>query len=117
VQEYIDKFYGYVKIYTDGSKSAESKVGVAFWVPEFQVRLGKRVNDEVSMYAAEMIAILLAIHWVEETRPVRVTICSDSSSVLTSLQSSKSDSRPDILIEIKQIKQIKEPFVFSGINR
>ena len=103
VQEYIDKFYGYVKIYTDGSKSAESKVGVAFWVPEFQVRVGKRVNDEVSVYTAEMIAILLAIHWVEETRPVSVIICSDSSSVLTSLQSSKSDSRPDILIEIKQI--------------
>lgn len=48
-----------------------------------------------------MLAILLAVQWVEDMRPLQV-ISSDSSWLLASLQCSHSESRPDILIEIKQ---------------
>lgn len=49
-----------------------------------------------------MVAILLAVQWVEDTRPLRSVICSDSSSSLVSLQCNYAESRPDILIETQQ---------------
>ena len=102
IQEYIDKFYSYVQIYTDASKDSDNKVGVAFTVPEFRVKIGKRVNNEVSVYTGELLAILLAVQWVEDNRPLKSVICSDSSSALKSVQYNRSDSRPDILIEVQQ---------------
>ena len=102
IQEYIDKFYSYVQIYTDASKDSGNKVGVAFTVPEFRVKIGKRVNNEVSVYTGELLAILLAVQWVEDIRPLRSVICSDFSSALKSLQYNRSESRPDILIEVQQ---------------
>ena len=39
-----------------------NKVGVAFTVLEFQVKVGKRVNNEMSVYiTCELLAILLAV--------------------------------------------------------
>ncbi len=43
-----------------------------------------------------MAAILLAIRWMEDSRPMNVLICSDSHSALSSLISGRS-SRQDIL--------------------
>ena len=48
------------------------------------------------------MAILLPLQWVEEVRPLRAVICSDSSSSLISLQKNKSDGRPNVLIEMRQ---------------
>ena len=62
----------------------------------------QRISDNVSVYTGEMLAILLAVQWIEEIRPLRVIICSDSTSSLVSLQNSHSNSRADILIEIQQ---------------
>lgn len=45
------------------------------------------------MYAGEMIAMLLAVQWIEEARPLRTKICSDSSSALVRLKDSRSHSR------------------------
>ena len=47
-----------------------------------QYKVGKRISDNMSMYTGEMLAIWLAVQWVEEKR--------------------HSDSRPDILLEIQQ---------------
>uniref|UniRef100_A0A1A8L2C0 Reverse transcriptase domain-containing protein n=1 Tax=Nothobranchius pienaari TaxID=704102 RepID=A0A1A8L2C0_9TELE len=101
-QDYIDHYYNFVKLYTDASKDTADRVGVAFIVPEFRVAVKKRVSDGLSVYTGEMLAILLAVQWVEEHRPLFSVICSDSSSSLTSLRCSHSDSRPDVLIEIQQ---------------
>lgn len=49
------------------------------------IRVGKRVNEGLSVYTGEMLALLLALRWIEDTRPLRAIICSDSSSSLTSL--------------------------------
>ncbi len=46
-----------------------------------------------------MIALLLAIQWIEEIRPLKSVICSDSCASLASLLYSHSESRPDILME------------------
>ena len=48
------------------------------------------------------MAILLPLQWVEEVRPLRAAICSDSSSSLISMQKNKSDGRPNVLIEMRQ---------------
>ena len=90
-------------MYTNASKDSVDKVGVAFTLLEFQVKVRKRVNNEISVYTGELLAILVAVQWVEDTRPLRLVICSDSSSALKSLQFNHSDSRPDIVIEAQQI--------------
>lgn len=86
IQNYIDNYYNYVQIYTDASKNTADHIGIAFIVPEFHIKVKKRINDKLSIYTGEMLAILLAIQWVEENRPLISIICSDSSSSLTSLQ-------------------------------
>ena len=53
-------------------------------------------------YIAELMAILLALQWVEEVKPDRVVICSDSCAVLMSLQSFSSRSRQDLLYDVLQ---------------
>ena len=66
------------------------------------MKVGKRVNNEISVYTGQLLAILLAVQWVEDTRLLRLVICSDSSSALKSLQFNHSDNRPDIVIEVQQ---------------
>ncbi|XP_048015377.1 uncharacterized protein LOC125247880 [Megalobrama amblycephala] len=103
VQTYIQSHYfSYVLIYSDASKNIENRVGVAFTVIDFNVKVNKRISDNLSVYTGEMIAVLLALQWVEENRPLRTLICSDSSSSLMSLESGQSESRSDVLIEILQ---------------
>lgn len=102
VQTYIDRYHSYVQIYTDASKRVENKIGVAFSIPEFHYEVGKRISDDLSVYTGEMVAILLAVQWIEEIQPLRTIICSDSSSSLASIKDGHSVSRPDILIEIQQ---------------
>jgi ribonuclease HI len=51
---------------------------------------------------AELMAILLAFQWVEEVKPDRVVICSDSCAVLMSIQSFRSCRRQDLLYEVLQ---------------
>jgi hypothetical protein len=56
----------------------------------------------VAVYMAELMAVLLALQWVEEVKPDRVAIC--SCAVLMSLQSFSSQSRQGALHEEIQIQ-------------
>lgn len=49
-----------------------------------------------------MMGIVMALQWVEDVRPVKVVIASDSCAVLTSLKCCHSRSREDLLHEILQ---------------
>lgn len=82
-QQYIDSYHGYVQIGTDASRSLANRMGVAFIISEFNLKVVKRVNEGISVYTGEMVAIVLALHWVEEVEPLRIVICSDSSSLVT----------------------------------
>lgn len=64
--------------------------------------LNKRVNDKLSVFTGEMLAILLALEWVENSKPIKVLIGSDSSSALTSFKNMQSEARQDIMLEIAQ---------------
>uniref|UniRef100_A0A3B5QAR3 Reverse transcriptase domain-containing protein n=1 Tax=Xiphophorus maculatus TaxID=8083 RepID=A0A3B5QAR3_XIPMA len=99
VQIHLNNYYQYMQIYTDASK-INGKIGIAFVVPEFNLKIGKRITDGLSVYTGEMLAILLALQWVEDIKPLKTVICSDSSSALLSLKNTQSDSRMDILFEI-----------------
>ncbi len=72
----------------------------------------KRTSDELSVHTGEMIALLLAIQWIEEIRPLKSVICSDSCASLASLLYSHSESRPDILMEIMQTMGITAVFLW-----
>ncbi len=104
VQKHLEsEYFHYLQIFTDGSKDpVTGRTAAAMFIPLYKYRDGKRITNDISVYTAEMVAILIALQWVEEVKPSAVVICSDSFSVLNSLISGKSDSRQDILIEILQ---------------
>ncbi|XP_016419840.1 uncharacterized protein LOC107749259 [Sinocyclocheilus rhinocerous] len=96
-------YYGYLQIYTDGSKDPKTgRAAAAVVIPEFNVECGKRITDDISVYACEMMAMIIALQWVEEVRPERVVIASDSCAALMSLKCCNSRSREDLLYEILQ---------------
>lgn len=51
-------------------------VGVGI-MPQFNIKIRKKIRDGVSKFAREMIVILTAVQWVEEVRPLQSIICSD----------------------------------------
>lgn len=65
--------YGYyVHLFTDGSKNPENgKSSCAFYIPELKMNVFKRFTDHLlCKYAAEMMAVLLALPWIQrESNP------------------------------------------------
>lgn len=103
VSRYLgEKYSMFIKIYTDASKTDDNRVGAAFIIPEINVMLNKRVNDKLSVFTGEMLAILLALEWVENSKTRKVLIGSDSSSALNSFKNMQLDARQDIMLEIAQ---------------
>ncbi len=98
MEKYIQtNYFSYLQIFTDGSKVPESGVtGIGIFIPEFEISIFKRLSNNLAIYTLELVAIMLALQWIEDVIPVRVIICSDSKSALNSLVSNKS-IREDIL--------------------
>ena len=69
-----EKYYNCLQIYTDGSKNKEECVGVGVYIPEFKISISKRASDQLSVYTAEMLAVIIGLQWVEEVRPDRVVM-------------------------------------------
>ena len=96
-------FYNYLFIFTDGSKNPRNyHVGIGVVIPEFKVYISKRISDRLSVFTAEVVAIIFALQWVDEIKPERVVICSDSIAALKSLHS-KITVRDDLIMEILMI--------------
>ena len=72
-----EKYYNYLKMYTEGSKNKEECVGVGIYIPDFKISISKRASDQLSVYTAEMLAVIIGLQWVEEVRPDRVVVCTD----------------------------------------
>ena len=96
-----NKYNNYLDIYTDGSKDGKDRVGAGIYIPAMNIKIAKRIPDQLSVYTSEMVAIIVGLQWVEEVRPDRVVFCVDSISVLLSLQSLKS-TREDLVLEVHQ---------------
>ena len=64
------------------------------------MKVGRRISNGSSVFTSELMAILWALKWIEETRSREVIICSDSATALEALRRGKSKARADIIIDI-----------------
>lgn len=95
---------GHLQIYTDGSKDPESgKVAFGISIPEIGYKKGCRIPDHLSVFTAELVAVLWAVRWVEDNKREYSVICSDSAATLITIKDTKTKSRPDLLVEILQV--------------
>ena len=53
-----------LKIYTDASKTSDNRTSAAFYVSEVKLEENVRLSDNLTIFAAELVAILLALEWV-----------------------------------------------------
>jgi ribonuclease HI len=116
--EYIDTDYGYLPIYTDRSKM-EEKVTSAFYIPEFDVKRNYRLTDNLTIFTAELNAIIQALNWINDVLPNNCVILSDSLSVLQAIDNKSSGIRPamllDLLCMLRQIKALNVNVTFMWI--
>ena len=98
--EKIENYKNTVQIYTDASKTLDNKTSAAFCVPTLNIQHGARTTDNITIFAAELTAIKLALIWVMNTLDEDVSIFSDSYSSLQAISSGKSTCRPNLLLDI-----------------
>ena len=104
VQKYIEQIYpNRVVIFIDGSKEPENgHTEAAVYIPEFKVAVKERATDhDASVYTAELLAITLALRWLEGDNRANALIGSDSWAALSSVKTMKS-CRTDLIMEIHQ---------------
>jgi ribonuclease HI len=92
-----------VVIFTDGSKDETGRVGAAVYSSDYNIRSNYRLSDNASVYTAEMTAIREALLFIKEHHITTTAILSDSLSVLQSLEAEKSNTRPNLLLNIQQL--------------
>ena len=102
VQRYMNfKYIDFVQVYTDGSKvPATGRTGAAVHVPSFAIAIKQRTPDHLSIYSVELLAIIMALSWIENKNLQDVVICSDSRAALVSIMNFKSSCRLDLLFEV-----------------
>ena len=57
--------YRFLDIYTDNSKDENDKVEIGVYISSMQINIGKRLPDQMSVYSAEMMAIIIGLQWVK----------------------------------------------------
>jgi ribonuclease HI len=87
-KERLDSEYkDFIKVYTDGSKLDNGNVGCAYVIPEQDIQKKFRLNNGVSIFTAEVIAIHEALKFLEAQQQSnrKIAILSDSKSALQAL--------------------------------
>ena len=69
-------------------------------VPELGLSYGFKLNQHLTVYATELIAILKALEWIKYNKPDHVVILTISLSSIQSIDSGKSRTRPDLLAQV-----------------
>jgi len=106
--EFLERNYkNFLEINTDGSVLDDGAAGAAFVVPEFNNMTHLFFLPAVSVYTAELVAILMALQHMSaiHTLPSAIVVCSDSvASVatprLSSIGSDSANAREDLVSEI-----------------
>ncbi|XP_025762792.1 uncharacterized protein LOC112846838 [Oreochromis niloticus] len=96
-----NEYPGYIHVFTDGAKSPDTGItrfGIV--VPSKNIEINRRTSDGLAVYTVEMVAILVALKWIECSKLRQVVVCSDSAAVLSSLQSFCSKTRQGMLFTI-----------------
>nr|KAG5690989.1 hypothetical protein BaRGS_007336 [Batillaria attramentaria] len=96
------RFSQHLKIYTDGSVLDSGEVGCAFVIPDLGITRRYKLNAGLSIFSAEMCAILMACTFVNDmpNPPLGVVILSDSKSSLQALERGGTRNRSDVQSEI-----------------
>ena len=101
--EFLERNYkNFLEIYTDGSVLDDGAAGAAFVVPEFNNTTHSFSLPAVTVYTAELVAILMALQHMSaiHTPPSAIVICSDSKAALSSIGSDSANAREDLVSEI-----------------
>ena len=101
-RELINNQYNHcICVYTDGSMTTEG-VGAAFVVPQLSNLTRKYQLPHVSIFTAELVAILLALNFFNDLcqPPMAVSVFSDSLSALQAIKHNSQSSREDVFKEI-----------------
>ena len=92
--EKIEQYHGQLHIYTDGSKTDSGLTAAAFYIPSAEISQTARLNNHLSIYAAEIMAINMALQWVLTLTTIpRAVIFSDSLTSLKSLKFPTANTR------------------------
>ena len=108
------KWDSFMHSYTDGSKIPDSgRTAAAFHIPCFKKTEAKRLQNNISVYRAELTAIILLLSWVNQNSfqiQNSLVIFSDSLSALQAIQNSDKDGMIiEILFLVTQLH-------YKGIN-
>ncbi|OOZ40505.1 reverse transcriptase domain-containing protein [Solemya elarraichensis gill symbiont] len=99
-KEYIERNWSqYMHIYTDGSK-IDKKCAASFCIPTFHFSKGVRLPDCLSIHTCELIAILLALDWIQDTIAERIVVLVDSISALEAIFNPSNNSKSQIILDI-----------------
>ena len=100
-----NKYSQFLQIFTDVSVLEDGSAGAGFAVPEFHSLRKSFSLPPVSIFTAELTAILMALQHISEVRtpPCAIVICSDSRSALSSIRSDSTSAREDLVLEIGTI--------------
>ena len=99
-----EKYRGYRRVFTDGSKDVEKGVtGAAMVVSEEGVVVSRRLSDMLSIYGVELVGILLAMRWVEGSEERDNLICCDSAGALMSIRNGVGKYHQEVLEEILDV--------------
>jgi ribonuclease HI len=95
-----------IHIYTDVSKTQNDTVGVGIHIRDVASNKTKdfsyRINNSMSIFSAELIAIKIAVEIAVKTQSTenKITLFLDSFSGLTSLRSPALENSPNLVKEI-----------------
>ena len=109
VKMHLENNYpNHLKVYTDGSLLDNQQSGSAFVIPSLKVSKTFYIGKNISIFSAELAAIVMALHYVIELPVVifQTLFCVDSKSVLQYLQRSNSISSDTIINEILHLIHI-----------
>lgn len=112
---YINRNYkGHTQIYTDGSKDTSKNItSCAFTIPEINLTRKFKLNGNLTVFTAELIAIEQALTWLAENPFKKVVILTDSLSAIQALQSGKGHARPD---KLQAIQKLINTIIRKNIN-
>lgn len=102
--ERISLYEQSICIYTDASRTIDKRTAAAFYIPESKIEQKYRLNNELTIFSAELTAIKLSLAWIYDADSVpshkSITIFSDSLSSLQAIDTGKSSCNPNLLNQV-----------------
>ena len=107
-----------LRMYTDGSVNPNlNTTGCSFFIPQFKYAKHLRLNNEICIFTAELFAILLALEWIEQVKPMYSCILSDCLSALQAISEPTPENKLicDIRHILLSIRNQANMFIFEWV--